>query len=95
MQISITPLKEKPEYVSVIAKIYKEEWGWHFSEEWGVHTQEQMEADLRDNYLCCTFGRLVCRNSRLASIRHQIARSFITLDNMSLCAAPAAKTWYR
>lgn len=63
----IVRLNERLDLVPKLAAIYRCEWGWHYAAEWDVHTQEQMEADIRENYVDSTWvavdrsngGRLV------------------------------------
>ena len=40
--------------ISQIAKIYLQEWSWHYADEWNIHTQYEMEEDIKLNYLPST-----------------------------------------
>jgi GNAT superfamily N-acetyltransferase len=47
----IAVLAEYPHFVKTIAKIYMDEWSWHYESECGITTLEEMTSDILDHHL--------------------------------------------
>jgi len=57
--MEIKTLRSLPNYITTIANIYLQEWGWHFSKEWNIITLDDMIKDINDNFLDTTYIALI------------------------------------
>lgn len=71
MQLQILQLYDKPEFISIIADIYMQEWSWHYADEWNIFTKEEMIFDLSNNL----------KNTYLAFKENDFIGTIAVLDN--------------